>query len=108
MPDDPMGTLESVCGESRAAIVRTWITALVPKIEGRSDMVLAMCHMMRRSHGASACHLCYDNECSNTEAHAAADLALAYVEAQREVVISPRLSRDLFFGRKPTPGESET
>ena len=76
-------TREDVCGPTTSRMVEAWIVALVPRITDRASLVDAMCHVMRRSQGSSECEFCDGGKCDKPEAHAAADLAMAYA-ASRE------------------------
>lgn len=76
-------TRDDACGPTASAMVETWIGVLVPKITDRASLVDAMCHVMRRSQGASECEFCDGGSCDRPEAHAAADLAMAYAASRR-------------------------
>lgn len=43
----------------------------------REQLIQAMCHMQRAAHGSSECEFCDGERCSNKEAAACADLAVA-------------------------------
>ena len=61
------------------AMVDSCIATVVPRITSRTALVVAMCDVLRRANRCSECEFCDGIECASMRAHAAADLALAYM-----------------------------